>query len=359
MAKVRFLSITEQVTQHLRKEITRGSYGEVIPGVRRIAEDLDVDMKTVNSALKALEAEGLLLPQGAGRQRRVNPHEKSAKTHLRIEILLFERNELNVSYHIDMRHRLESAGHAVSFATKTLEELGLDVGRVARYVRSVGADAWVVTAGSREILKWFSEQAVPAFALFGRFSTIPIAGIGPDKTETMATAVEHLVKLGHRRIVMLSREARRKPVPAAMERQFLKTLQDMKVPVGTYNLPDWEETRQGYYKLLDSLFKHTPPTALIIDGTTLFFAAQTFLAQRGLRSPHDVSLISLDPHPFFEWSEPEVSHFSWDSRPWVKRVVNWAGNVARGKEDKRQMYTQTEFVVGGTVGPAPSILSNG
>lgn len=197
-------------------------YGENIPGVRRLAEDLGIDIKTVNSALQALETEGLLLPQGAGRQRRVNPHRKSSKTGLRIEIILYERNELNISYHVDIRHRLESEGHSVSFAAKTLSDLGMDVSRVERYVRGVGADAWVVTAASREILKWFSEQPAPAFALSGRFRTIQIAAIGPDKISTMTTVVEYLIQLGHRRIVMLSREGRRKPVPAAMERRFWK-----------------------------------------------------------------------------------------------------------------------------------------
>jgi hypothetical protein len=44
------------------------------------------------------------------------------------------------------------AGHSVFFADKCLQELRMEVVRVARLVRRTEADAWVVCAGSREVL---------------------------------------------------------------------------------------------------------------------------------------------------------------------------------------------------------------
>ncbi len=353
MPKGRFLSLTEQVAEHLRQEIKHGSYGDNLPGVRVLAEDLSIDMKTVNSALKELEADGTLISLGPGRGRRVNLRRKKNRSSLRIQILLYEKDELSTSHHIEIRHRLEKAGHAASFANKTLTDLGMSVNRVARYVKGTNADAWVVTAASREVLQWFTEQPTPAFALFGRFASVDIAATGPNKSTSLATAVNHLIDIGHKRIVMLTREARRKPGPAVMERGFLEILRERGIPVGAYNLPDWKDNRESFLQLLESLFKHTPPTALIIDDTPLFFAAHNFLAQRGLSAPRDLSMISLDPDPVYAWSEPAISHINWDSRPWVRRVVKWAKNVAHGKEDKKQQFSATTFVKGGTVGPAP------
>ena len=43
----------------------------------------------------------------------------------------------------------------------------------------------------------------------------------------------------------------------------------------------------------------------------------------------------------------------WDSRPVVNRIVQWADNVARGKVDIKQVFTQAEFIEGGTIGLAP------
>jgi DNA-binding LacI/PurR family transcriptional regulator len=121
--------------------------------------------------------------------------------------------------------------------------------------------------------------------------------------------------------------------------------------VGSYHLPDWEESVRGFHSRLDSLFQVTPPTALIIEEAPLFTAVQQFLSQRKLRVPQDVSLVCTDADVSFEWCRPTISHIRWDSRPIVRRIVRWAANVSTGKKDLHQSLTQAEFVQGGTIGP--------
>jgi DNA-binding LacI/PurR family transcriptional regulator len=106
------------------------------------------------------------------------------------------------------------------------------------------------------------------------------------------------------------------------------------------------------YDRLNSLFKHSSPTALIIDEVPLYLAVERHLARLGLLTPGDVSLICLDPGPAFKWFRPPVSHIAWDSRPMVNRIVKWAENVARGRDDRRQSFTKAGFIEGGTIGPA-------
>jgi hypothetical protein len=36
----------------------------------------------------------------------------------------------------------------------------------------------------------------------------------------------------------------------------------------------------------------------------------------------------------------------------VHHLVRWAGNIARGKTDKRKVNTKAKFYPGGTIGPA-------
>lgn len=74
-----------------------------------------------------------------------------------------------------------------------------------------------------------------------------------------AEVVERLVNLGHRRIVNLVREERRKPTPGFLDRFFLEQLRNHGIQTGPYHLPDWEDTPEGLQHLLDSLFQHTPP----------------------------------------------------------------------------------------------------
>jgi LacI family transcriptional regulator len=182
----------------------------------------------------------------------------------------------------------------------------------------------VVVSGSREILKWFSRQPKPAFALFGRRGQVSIAAVGPDKAPHFAAATRRLIELGHRRISLMCRRHRRLPQPGLPEQAFLNELAAHGIPTGTFNLPDWEESKKGFVTLLDSLFGATPPTALIVEETFLFNAAFHYLAKRGLRVPQDVSLVCTDDNPDFAWCEPSVTHIRWDYRPVVRRVVRWA-----------------------------------
>ena len=80
-----------------------------------------------------------------------------------------------------------------------------------------------------------------------------------------------------------------------------------------YNLPDWEETPEGFSRLLDKLFKITPPTALIIDEGSRVFAAVTYLARHGIKVPEHVSLVCPDSNAFKDWCHPPIAHMHWDN----------------------------------------------
>jgi DNA-binding LacI/PurR family transcriptional regulator len=79
---------------------------------------------------------------------------------------------------------------------------------------------------------------------------------------------------------------------------------------------------------------------------------QHHLARRGVLAPEHVSLACTDGDPYFEMQRPTIAHIRWDSRPWVRRVVQWADGVSQGKIDRRQSLTKAEFVEGGSVGRA-------
>jgi DNA-binding LacI/PurR family transcriptional regulator len=355
MPEVTFLSIAEQVAEYLRGELFRGRWSETIPGIHQLSKELNVNSKTVEVALRQLENEGLLVPQGAGRKRLISlPPGQEALRQLQIGIILYEGEcDQQLGYMISLRSALEAAGHRVFYASKSLLELGMDSKRVARFLKTMEADAWVICAGSREVLEWFSAQATPSFALFGRRSGVAMAATGPDKSSAFVAATKHLIGFGHRRIALLARHMRRRPEPGRSERAFLGELEAHNIPFGDFNLPDWEETKEGYQELLSSLFRVTPPTALIIEEAPFFIATQQFLARVGLGVPEDVSLVCSDSDSTFAWCEPSIAHITWDSRPVVRRIVRWVANVSRGREDVRQNFGPAEFIPGGTIGPAP------
>lgn len=352
MESLRLRSAVEQVAEHLREEVLSGGMEGEIPGVKWLAAELGINHKTVETALSLLEKEGLLVGQGAGRRRRIElPQGSGVRQRLRVGILVPETSARRVDYILEIEQGLTERGNRVFYHDRTMAELGMDVGRIAQTVKEVEADAWVVLAGSRGVIEWFSQQEIPAFALFGRRRGLPIASTGPDKPPALAQATRRLIELGHSRIVMLCRKVRRLPGPGAGERAFLEELRTHGITPGPYNLPDWEETTDGFHRCLESLFHVTPPTALIVDEPPFFFSVLQFCGRRKIRIPEDLSLMCQDPDPAFAWFQPKVTHIAWDSRPWVRRIVRWVDNVSRGKNDRRQSFNKAEFVEGGMIGP--------
>ncbi|MFU8892362.1 MAG: substrate-binding domain-containing protein [Luteolibacter sp.] len=350
MSKFEVLTAAEQVAKHLREEIARGTWTGMMPGEDRLMARLGVGRNTIKTALKRLENDGWLEGRGAGRRRRIAMSNSDTRAAPRIRILLYEKIARGSPDIIELISKLQEAGFVASFAPKTLQDLGMKSRRVADFVAGHPADAWVVMAGSREVLTWFSTQPFPVLAMYGRFTGLPIAAAAPRKIPAMLNAVRQLVALGHRRIVMLAREDRRKPVPGLAEQALFDELVAHGIPIGPYNLPDWDNSRAGLHDCLHSLFDRTPPSALIIGDTVLYSSVQQFLASRGILVPKHVSLLCLDPDHSFAWCDPVISHIDWDYHRVVRRVLKWAENVARGREDRQHQVFEAKLMQGGTIG---------
>lgn len=353
MSKMPILSVSDQIVAHLRDEILSGKWRGLMPGRNELARLFDVGISSMEDALRQLEKEGLLAAQGAGRQRRIVENAQGTrKRQIRIAILSYEKSSLTGGIFSEVAHALREVGHDAFFNSTSLVDMDMNVKRVAKLVKQTEADAWIVSAAPREVTEWFATLPVPAFALFGRRRGVRMASVGPDKAPALVEATRELIDCGHRRIVMLCRPDRRRPVPGAPERAFLAELAAHGIEPGPYHLPDWEDGIDGFQKQLEMLFEVTPPTALIVDELRLFIATQQLLLRKQLRVPEDVSLVSMESDPGFEWCRPSVAHISWDQAAVVRRVVGWANNIARGKKDLRETHTRAEFIHGNTLGPA-------
>ena len=353
MKPLQVLSPTEQVAQYLEEQILSGDLMGEMPGMKTLSVSIGVNHKTAEGAVRLLESKGLVYSNGTGRKRSITPKNLTKRKPLKVSILLGDQDDSRHYYMVDLRDKLIQAGHRARFAPKSLSELGMNPSRIQNMVKRNPADAWIVQAASREVLEWFSQQTFPAFSLFGRFRNIPIPATGTSKEDAIREAVRELHQLGHRRIVMLVQEEQCLPYPGPIPRSFLEALEASGIRPGCYNLPYWQTDGDSFRQCLDSLFQHTPPTALFIPEAPLFIAAQQHLASKGIMAPHQVSMICHDPSSAFRFCGPEISHISYDLNPCIRRTVEWLKHVATGKPDQRQTLSKSFFVRGGTIGPPP------
>ena len=347
-------SPSDQVARHLRDEILKGRWRREVSGTPALSEELGVDRKTVTAALNLLQKEGLLASQGPGKPRLVAKSANPKTTRLTIRFMPYDGDDHQLAHCMGLISRIKAMGHHIEMDSLTLKGSHMNLQKIKKHVHKHPADAWILHAASREILEWFKEKDIPVIAVFGRRRQVQVASIGPDKVSAMRACVRRLCELGHRRIVLMAREERRRPVPGYIELEFLEELKKNGIEPGPYHLPDWNDNPKGFHQCLDKLFRHTPPTALILVETHFYVAAMQHLIQKGLCVPQDVSLACSESHPVFNWCQPSVSHIHWEADPIIKHVVKWVRKLSRGINDKECCYTPAVFLEGGSIGPVNS-----
>ena len=347
------LSTSDQLTEHLRREILKGTFGEVLPGVKQLVQGLGVNSVAVSRAVQQLEREGLVKNQGDRRCRLITINKHSKQANLRVGLLYYDHHQALRHDVLSLKQELHFAGFSMVPAPKTMLEMEMAPKRTARLIKTIEADAWIVFTGSGDILQWFEQQPIPAFALHGRLDATNLAGIGVRKSPVLAALIHKLVGWGHRRIVFLARKERRVPSLGGLEQFFMEQLMVHGISTSEYNIPDWEDSPEGLGILMHSLFQYTPPTALVVGDAKLFHSVQIHLAHKGILAPQHVSLFCNDSEQSFEWVRPLISHVQWDYRPTIRRVVQWAHRIAQGQSDIKKGYIDAEFFEGETIGPSP------
>ncbi len=358
MQPIRRVSVIEQTVAHLRERLLAGHWKEELPGVIRLAQEFKVSKNTARAALRQLELEGLLAPNGQ-HGRAILPAGKSGceKRVLRVGLLPFDRladevaQEQNLLF--GLRYELNSAGYECIYARKSQAELGHSLRRIARMVRDMGVDIWVVGSAPEELLQWFAAQPFPIIALGGGCLRVPIASVGIETIDSVAEVTRRLIGLGHRRISYLCYHEWRGDPPARAIQTFTTELSNHGIVPGEFNVPNWTESPEGLRTLLASLFHLTPPTALIVESQNWVVGVLAFLAERGLRVPTHVSLVCLGPDPCHAWQYPPLAHLNWSVDQIIRRVVRWVGEVAKGRGDRKYIGYPMKFDPGGSIGPPP------
>jgi len=352
--------VADQAAAFLRERIVAGHWPDKLPGIQSLAEECRISPVTMRAGVRLLEKGGWIRNSGSGKNRVAAVPEgylKKERKHLNITILpglpIVDEDSAFQRLVMDLQHQLEGAGHQCRIAPTSQEQMGHDCERIARYVKKNPADAWVVIGGRTDVVSWFSRHSEPAICIGGGVLNEPIASTGMIQDRAFDDALSHLVALGHRRIIFLWPLYRLDPTSDHYIKIFGKVLTKAGTGLSAYHVPAWKPDPRSLHAVLEKSFRFTPPTAIVTTYGKWMAGVLSFLADRGLKSPKDVSLLSMNEDDWFSWQIREISCLRGDDTLMVQRILRWTKAIQHGKADKEFIGFPQEWHRGETIGPVP------
>ena len=179
-----------------------------------------------------------------------------------------------------------------------------------------------------------------------------IASIGCDNEEGFELAVKHLIKLGHRKIGLISgplnsyiMKARYNAYLNAMDKYGLDINEDY---IGQGYFVS-ESTRKYIPKLLDK-----GVTAILFSHDVRAISAITECNDRGIQIPKDLSIIGFDDLPMTEYTVPPLTTIRQD-RVSLGKCGYYAMSCLLNKVPIGTIQLRAPLIVRNSTGPAPEI----
>ena len=250
---------------------------------------------------------------------------------------------------------LEPAGYTILLANSD-EDLAREE-RLVEAFRSRRVDGLVVVpsvASATAHLGDLVAAGVPLVLFDRAVRGLKVDVVLVDNKQGARTAVEHLVRLGHRRIGLVSDQPE---ISSSAER-----IEGYRAGIAAAGIP-WDDRlisltgstqADGYRGAKVLLEARRPPSAIFTANNMMSVGTLLALRDLGLRIPQDVALVGFDD---FEWTtliEPPLTAV----RQPVYQIGHHAGErlLARLQGDvspPRRIRLPTEFVVRGSCGELP------
>ncbi|MFF8972904.1 LacI family DNA-binding transcriptional regulator [Streptomyces sp. NPDC014995] len=188
---------------------------------------------------------------------------------------------------------------------------------------------------------WLEQHRIP-FVLIDPVVEPPpgVVSVGAANWQGGVTATEHLLALGHERIAVIA-GARRKMCSDARVAGYRSAL----AAAGVAHRPEYvrhggfdeSAARRCMRELLDL---PEPPTAVFVCSDRMALGVYEAVAERGLRVPHDVSVVGFDDLPESRWSSPALTTVR---QPLAEMAATALRLLVRMMDGERPEGTRTEL----------------
>ena len=174
-----------------------------------------------------------------------------------------------------------------------------------------GVIAIITDETQSSIHKIIGNSRVPIVVL-NRDLPFPVDTIYFEDRDSMRDAVRYLVRLGHRRIALITCPLLARP-GRVRHQAFKDALEEMGVTADPSLMRFRHQiSSNGHQAAMELLKSAEPPTALVVAADQLTFGALRAIKECGLRIPQDISLVGSDEGFISSIVNPPLTVFSRD-----------------------------------------------
>ncbi len=321
-------TVASQIAVQLRAELEKGTWRGWLPSERVLSRTLQASRNTVRAALEQLKADRLIEPvRGLGNRVIVKAKSPSAPDQSKtVGVLIPEpigRLRPLIALWIDeLKDLLIEEGYRLRIHEGRQYYQTNPARALERLIGQHPHSAWVLTLSSEAMQRWFARRGAPCLVAGSTYADVALPHYDLDFCAICRHAAGVLLGLGHRRLALLNRESRRAG-DVDSERGFLEGVRASSRSEATadiaYHRDDMESVARALKRLLD---RKNPPTALVVSNTYAYLSTASLLAQRGLRVPRDISLISRDDDHFLASLAPPPARYVVDPHLFAKKMLS-------------------------------------
>jgi len=352
-----FHSLPVQVADYLMAEIANGRWTNFLPGERALAGTLRVSRRTLTSALARLQKAGVTRPEPARGHRIVSARRRvPSKVTQHIGLLTAEPLDAmrpgTTLWVNDLQALLAERDFRLSFFNGR-KYVSHQPGRALARLVAVNPQAgWILAGSSEPTQRWFARSGLPAVVVGTCHGEVVLPDVDLDFHAMGRHVAGRLAAHRHCRAALFLTNA---PGYFMSESETERGFREILHKAGGEAISVYHErTRDGLVKVLRRLFSSAEaPTALVLTNSLDYLTATSFLNQKGLRVPQDVSVIARNDDAFMTALLPEPTRYHASPHVLGRRIFKLLMQVVEGQPPLRpHVRIMPEFIAGESLGQA-------
>ena len=347
-------SLVAQTAAIIREEIEAGRWTKWLPGEHELCAQLHVSRTTLRGALDDL-ARQQIIKSHQGRRREITHRKSPRRKNKSNRVVLLMPDPLQGmlfrAYLVDrLREHLAKEGYLLETHVSRIPFRARSSRELEKLATMLHPAGWVLMGSSEQLQRWFSTQRLPCVIAGTRYEDVRLPSVDVDYSAVSRHAVGQFVSRGHRRIALLN------PHPGAAgelvtEMEFQKAAAELKARDVEAIVVHHDGTLRGICSRLDAaMSRGEPPTAFLVSRARHALTVFCYLAQKGIRIPDDVALISRDHETFLEDVLPTVARYYNKPSSFTARLSRTVVEMVRGGCRVVDHKIMPEFIPGETLG---------